>query len=89
MEMIPTRSEKDVKRCPFCGSTAIQRTSKEFYDDLVQKYGSAMVQIECSECGASVPYFGIHDTEKDYDHRITIAMSKWNGRHIKLTRIPE
>ena len=68
------------RACPFCGGHNIFVSSREHFEDMVQRHGySPMIETGCGDCGCVV-----HDFEEgtDYDERARFAISVWNARAV-------
>ena len=67
----------ELKPCPFCGGQP-QMMTQRFFEELVEKYGRACIEVECLNCNLS-----LHDhtsDENDYFVRAFIITEKWNRR---------
>ena len=71
--------KQELKPCPFCGSTDI-KIDNEFYEELFNENGSAVINVTCECCGASVPVYSHDFVIKDKDHMTIMAAERWNHR---------
>ena len=71
-----------LKPCPFCGKEP--RISSEYYEELKEKNGSAMVEIKC-DCGASLSIhsFQYQEEEQGLKSMTDKLVEKWNKRPIE------
>lgn len=71
----------DVKRCPFCGKTDnLEIMTEEFFREVIRTYGSAMIDIECKACHASLKNYAHDNPSESYQERRAALIEKWNMR---------
>ncbi len=69
--------------CPFCGKTdKLCITGRNFFEELVQENGSAVINIYCKRCDASLSEYGHDYTSNDYSFRAGVLVAKWNTREV-------
>lgn len=69
-----------LRSCPYCGSKARVSTTKDIYEELVERNGSAALCIACedgSNCGAQV---WCYPDSTNYDEALAQATNQWNRR---------
>lgn len=72
---------EELRTCPHCGAPAKMAVSRESFEDLVEKNGSACLRIDCIECDACMWVHGDADTsDKDYDALLAKGIRNWNRR---------
>lgn len=71
----------NVKRCPFCGKFGrVEIITEEFYNEVVDKYGSALVDIECRTCHMALRSYPSEHPGEDYNERRKGLVDMWNTR---------
>jgi len=69
----------DVKPCPLCGRVEFLKvTSREDFEELYDRYGSACITLECDACDLEVYEHRVR--ERDYHKKVTALVNKWNTR---------
>lgn len=66
---------EDIKRCPFCGSTAYLMIDK------AKKSRLYYIHVKCTECGSQGrTYFTVNDPDKGNVEEAVRAIAAWNRR---------
>lgn len=70
-----------LKKCPFCGAEAEFTSTKEEYDELVEKHGSACLRIVCTndDCGGNLFVHSIGEV-LSYEEMVELGCKLWNRR---------
>lgn len=68
----------EIKGCPFCGNKELLISEKSSYEELCEKNGSSLIEIECKACNAINRTFGIPNN--NYWIGVGMAIAKWNSR---------
>lgn len=68
-----------VRPCPLCGRVEFLKvTSREDFEELYDKHGSACITLDCTACRLTVYE---HDVPgRDYHRKVTELINKWNVR---------
>lgn len=67
------------KCCPLCEQTdKVVIETKEFYDEVVEENGSAVLTIECKRCNLSLDDYD-RGNEGDYAAARERVVEKWNN----------
>lgn len=69
----------DIKPCPFCGGTNLDISAESDFYHLQKKHGNACIDIRCWNC--HVDMFEHTYSEKDYNKRREMLLTKWNRRN--------
>lgn len=68
----------DIKPCPCCGNTNLDILEESSFRYLQEKHGKTCISIRCWNC-----YLEMFDhtySEKDYNKRLEMILTKWNRR---------
>lgn len=67
-----------IKGCPFCGNQNLQITDKQWFDELCEEHGKALMQIECRVCDTTKTMYSVPDN--NYWIGVGLLVARWNMR---------
>lgn len=75
------KKEVELRECPICGKDdKLVIEDRSLFDLVRQKYGDALLEMNCNRCKLRLAVYPLEFVEKDYDTMLTGLVEKWNTR---------
>jgi hypothetical protein len=71
----------DLMACPICGKDdKVVIEDRSLFDLVRQKYGDALLEMNCNRCNLRLAVYPQEFVDKDYDTMLTALVERWNTR---------
>ena len=71
----------DLMACPICGrDDKLVIEDRSLFDLVRQKYGDALLEMNCNRCNLRLAVYPQEFVDKDYDTMLTALVERWNTR---------
>lgn len=75
------KKEVELRECPICGKDdKLVIEDRSLFDLVRQKYGDALLEMNCNRCNLRLAVYPLEFDDNDYDTMLTGLVEKWNTR---------